>query len=78
MNRRYKVIWSDVAEEDLRNVIEYIAADSPSNALKILHRDEVGDETKWGTGIKDEVGDGRSGGRAYIVPGTKWGTGINK
>lgn len=37
MNRRYKVIWSDVAEEDLRNVIEYIAADSPSNALKILN-----------------------------------------
>ena len=37
MNKRYKVIWSDVAEEDLRNVIEYIAADSPSNALKILN-----------------------------------------
>ena len=37
MNRRYKVIWSDVAEEDLRNVTEYITADSPSNALEILN-----------------------------------------
>ena len=29
MSGRYEVVWSQVAEDDLRNIIEYIAEDSP-------------------------------------------------
>jgi plasmid stabilization system protein ParE len=36
MNKRYEVIWSNVAENDLKNIIEYIAADSPSNAFRLF------------------------------------------
>lgn len=38
MTNRYKVIWSDTAGLDLERIIEYIAIDSPSNALKVLTR----------------------------------------
>jgi addiction module RelE/StbE family toxin len=36
MNPKYKIIWTNVAENDLKNIIEYISVDSPQNALKIL------------------------------------------
>lgn len=36
MNKKYEVIWSNVAENDLKKIIEYIADDSPSEALKIF------------------------------------------
>jgi plasmid stabilization system protein ParE len=36
MSKKYNVIWANVAEKDLINIIEYIAEDSPQNALKIL------------------------------------------
>ncbi|MBT3176253.1 MAG: type II toxin-antitoxin system RelE/ParE family toxin [Desulfobacula sp.] len=36
MSSKYKVIWASVAEKDLKNIIEYIAEESPQNALKIL------------------------------------------
>ena len=36
MNKNYDVIWANVAENDLKNIIEYIAVNSPSNALKIF------------------------------------------
>lgn len=36
MNKRYEVIWSNVTENDLKNIIEYIAADSSSNAFKLF------------------------------------------
>ena len=36
MSRKYDVIWADVAENDLKETIEYIAADSPAAALKTL------------------------------------------
>ena len=36
MNKNYEVVWSNIAENDLKNIIEYIAVDSPSNALKIF------------------------------------------
>lgn len=36
MNKASEVIWANVAENDLKNIIEYIAADSPSNALRIF------------------------------------------
>jgi plasmid stabilization system protein ParE len=36
MKEKYQVVWSNIAEIDLQNIIEYIADDSPSNALKIF------------------------------------------
>jgi plasmid stabilization system protein ParE len=36
MSQTYQIIWAEVAERDLREIIEYIALDSPSNALEIL------------------------------------------
>lgn len=36
MSTKYSVIWASVAEKDLINIIEYIAEDSPQNAIKIL------------------------------------------
>ena len=36
MKEKYQVVWSNTAENDLRNIIEYIADDSPPNALKIF------------------------------------------
>lgn len=38
MNQKYDVVWSHIAENDLKNILEYIADDSPPNALKIFHR----------------------------------------
>jgi toxin ParE1/3/4 len=38
MSSKYEVIWSYVAENDLRNVIEYIAKDSPDNASMIFKK----------------------------------------
>ncbi|MEW5802133.1 MAG: type II toxin-antitoxin system RelE/ParE family toxin [bacterium] len=36
MSGKYKVIWTDIAEDDLAGIIEYIAHDSPSHARKLL------------------------------------------
>ncbi len=36
MTRKYEVLWSNTAEIDLKNIIEYIAEDTPSNAFKIF------------------------------------------
>ena len=38
MTGNYEVIWANVAENDLRRLIEYIAVDSPSHALKIFRK----------------------------------------
>ena len=38
MNQTYEIIWAVVAENDLKEIIEYITTDSPANALKILKR----------------------------------------
>ena len=38
MSKRYKIHWAGVAEHDLLDIIEYIAIDSPDNALKILQK----------------------------------------
>jgi len=38
MNPKYKIIWTSVAENDLKNIIEYISVDSPQNAIKILEK----------------------------------------
>jgi len=38
MNKTYEIRWANVAENDLKQLIEYIARDSPSNALRILKK----------------------------------------
>jgi toxin ParE1/3/4 len=38
MDPKYKIIWTNVAEKDLRDIIEYISVDNPHNALKILKK----------------------------------------
>jgi plasmid stabilization system protein ParE len=38
MSKKYDVIWADVAESDLKEVIEYVAADGPTNASRIFNR----------------------------------------
>ena len=38
MNKKYEDVWSNIAENDLNNIVEYIADDSPPNALKIFKR----------------------------------------
>ena len=38
MSHKYDVIWSYVAEDDLRNIIEYIAEDNPANASKVFKK----------------------------------------
>lgn len=36
MNKKFDVVWSIIAENDLKNIVEYIADDSPTIALKIF------------------------------------------
>lgn len=36
--KKYKVEWAAVAESDLKQIIDYLAADGPSNALQILKK----------------------------------------
>jgi toxin ParE1/3/4 len=38
VNKKYEVIWASVAQNDLARIIEYIANDSPANALKVLNK----------------------------------------
>jgi toxin ParE1/3/4 len=38
MNKRYRVEWVSVAELELKQIINYIAIDSPGNALQILRK----------------------------------------
>jgi len=38
MSGNYKIKWAEVAENDLKSIIEYIAEDSPVNALKTLKK----------------------------------------
>ncbi len=38
MMKNYEVIWAKTAENDLVKIIEYIAQNSPGNALRILKK----------------------------------------
>lgn len=38
MSKRYQVTWADVAQNDLKQIIEYIAIDNPGNASQILKK----------------------------------------
>lgn len=41
MNQVYEVVWARTAENDLNEIIDYIAMDSPANALKIFKRIKI-------------------------------------
>lgn len=36
--KKYKVEWAAVAENDLKQIIDYMASDNPGNALQILKK----------------------------------------
>lgn len=38
MSKKYQVSWAAAAQDDLRQIIDYIAIDSPGNAAQILKR----------------------------------------
>jgi addiction module RelE/StbE family toxin len=38
MSHKYDIIWAGVAENDLKEIIEYIAIDNPADALKALEK----------------------------------------
>ena len=38
MSKKYKVEWAAIAEVDLKQIIDYVAMDSPGNALQILEK----------------------------------------
>ena len=38
MSHKYDIIWAGVAENDLKEIVEYIATESPANALKTLKK----------------------------------------
>ena len=38
MTQKYDIIWAGVAENDLKEIIEYIAVDSPADALKTFKK----------------------------------------
>jgi len=38
MSKKFEVEWTESAENDLLKIVEYIALDSPRNALKILKK----------------------------------------
>ncbi|MFZ0727231.1 MAG: type II toxin-antitoxin system RelE/ParE family toxin [Desulfobacterales bacterium] len=38
MTQKYSVVWSNIAENDLKKTVEYIADDSLLNTLKIVER----------------------------------------
>jgi len=38
MNKKYKVEWATIAETDLKQIIDYLAANSPENALQIFKK----------------------------------------
>lgn len=38
MSRKYQVAWAASAQRDLKQIVEYIAIDSPDNASQILKK----------------------------------------
>lgn len=38
MNRKYQVAWAAIAHYDLKQIIDYIAIDSPDNASRTLQK----------------------------------------
>ncbi len=38
MNKEYLVKWATIAQQDLKQIVDYIAVDNPGNALQILKK----------------------------------------
>lgn len=38
MSTKYQVVWAAVAQRDLKQIMDYIAIDSPDDALRILQK----------------------------------------
>ena len=38
MSQKYDIIWAGVAENDFKGIVEYIATESPADALKTLKK----------------------------------------
>ena len=38
MNQKYEVLWAGIAEQDLVNIIKYIAEENPDNGEKVFER----------------------------------------
>ncbi|MCI5149733.1 MAG: type II toxin-antitoxin system RelE/ParE family toxin [Candidatus Electrothrix sp. MAN1_4] len=38
MTKRYEVIWTKTAENDLLKIIEYIAQNNPANSIRVLKK----------------------------------------
>jgi toxin ParE1/3/4 len=38
MNKKFNVVWADVVETDLVNIIDYISEENPLNALKLFEK----------------------------------------
>ena len=38
MTKKFDIVWAHVAENDLKEIIEYIATDSPAHAFKTLNK----------------------------------------
>jgi toxin ParE1/3/4 len=38
MSQKYHIKWAAIAQSDLKQIIDYIAVDSPGNALQILKK----------------------------------------
>ena len=41
MNQIYEIVWARTAENDLNEIVDYIAIDSPANALKIFKKIKI-------------------------------------
>jgi len=38
MKMKYQVAWAEIAQHDLKQIVDYIAIDSPDNASRILQK----------------------------------------
>ncbi len=38
MNKKYHITWAAVAQSDLKQIVDYIALDSPDNAIETLKK----------------------------------------
>ena len=38
MNQKFEIVWARTAEAELKEIVNYIAIDSPINALKIFQK----------------------------------------
>ena len=70
MNPKYKVIWTNVAENDLKEIIDFISIDSPQNALTSIKQKASNLHTLPGRGriVPELQGQGILQYRELIIP----------